>query len=147
MSAPSNAPSLALQAKAEYLRRFMDFVRIGAMKADFPAARLYELDLVVEEIFLNVCHHAYPDGAPGIVVVTYWVLAPGELKVEIADQGTEFNPLAADSPDVTLDIEHRPIGGLGILLTKRLAPSLTYQRRDGWNRLTFRMSTSKSQCE
>ena len=118
----------------------MEFVRKGALEANLPEVRLGQLDLVIEEIFLNVCLHAYPDGSVGRVSVSYWVAAPAELKVQVADQGVEFNPLIAESPDTSDDLEHRPIGGLGILLVKRLASSLTYQREDGWNRLTLGIS-------
>jgi len=144
----SDTRSLALEAKTACLHQVMEFVRKGAAEADLPSARLAELDLLIEEIFMNVCRHAYPQGAPGIVTVTYWVLAPGELKVEVADQGGDFNPLMAESPDVTLDLEHRPIGGLGIFLVKKLAASLTHRRQDGWNRLTFGISAcTKDRCD
>ena len=89
---------------------------------------------------MNVCMHAYPDGMTGIVAVTYALEAPGELSVEVADQGVEFNPLMAESPQLTPDLENRPIGGLGIFLLKTFARSLTYRRHSGWNRLTFDVS-------
>jgi anti-sigma regulatory factor (Ser/Thr protein kinase) len=52
----------------------------------------------------------------------------------------EFNPLAAAPPDVTLNLEDRPIGGLGIFLVKKLAPRIAYRRDRDWNRLTFALS-------
>ena len=125
----------------------MEFVQKGALEASLPDARLGELDLVIEEIFVNVCRHAYPVGGAypdcgqRMVTVTYWVPQPGELKVEVADQGAEFNPLTAEAADVGLNLEQRPIGGLGIFLVKKLARSLTYRREDGWNRLTFGISS------
>jgi anti-sigma regulatory factor (Ser/Thr protein kinase) len=131
---------LALEAKIASLLEVMAFVQKGAREAGLPAVRASELDLLIEEIFVNVCAYAYPDSAPGLVTVTYWVPAPGELKVEVADQGVEFNPLMAEPADVSLDLEHRPIGGLGIFLVRKLAASLTYRREDGWNRLTFGIS-------
>ena len=118
----------------------MEFVRTGALEASLPEARIGELDLLIEEIFMNVCCHAYPDGRQGVVTLTYSVPAPGELSVEVADQGVEFNPLTAPPPDLTLNLESRPIGGLGIFLVKTLAPSITYRRDRGWNRLTFGIS-------
>ena len=119
----------------------MDFVRNGAREANLPAARMDELDLVVEEIYVNICRYASEDHTPPTVAVTYWVPAPGELKVEVADRGIEFDPLKPTPVDVTLDLEHRPIGGLGIFLVKHLAASLSYRREDGWNRLTFGISS------
>jgi len=74
------------------------------------------------------------------VTVTYTVPAPGELRVEVADQGVAFNPLEAEPPDLASSLEARPIGGLGIYLVKSLATSLTYRREQGWNRLTIGIS-------
>lgn len=118
----------------------MEFVQKGALESSLPPVRASELDLVIEELFVNVCRYAYPHSAPGTVTVTYWVPTQGELKVEIADQGIEFNPLTADPVDTSLDLGHRPIGGLGIFLARKLAASLTYRREEGWNRLTFGIS-------
>jgi anti-sigma regulatory factor (Ser/Thr protein kinase) len=113
------------------------FVRKAAIEANLAEHRLGEVDLLIEELIMNVCTHAYPDNKPGDVTVTCSVPASGELIVEVADQGVEFNPLNSERPDLTLSLEARPIGGLGIHLVKTLATSLDYRREHGWNRLTF----------
>jgi serine/threonine-protein kinase RsbW len=133
-----------MAANTASLHAAMDFVRTGALEACLPEARLGELDLVIEEIFMNVSCHAYPDGRQGVVILTYSVPAPGELSVEVADQGAEFNPLTAVPPNLTLNLEDRPIGGLGIFLVKALASSITYRRDRDWNRLTFGISAGSS---
>lgn len=129
--------SLTLAANTASLHAAMEFVRIGAVEASLPEVRVDELDLLVEEIFMNVCRHAYLDSTPGVVTLTYSVPIMGELRVEVADHGAEFNPLTAAPPDLTLNLESWPIGGLGILLVKALAQSVTYRRDRDWNRLTF----------
>ena len=139
---PGAPRSLTMAAKIACLSAVMEFVRKGALEARLPEARIGELDLLIEEAMMNVCRYAYPDGMPGSVTVTYSVPAPGELSVEVADQGVEFNPLATEPPDLNLKLEQRPIGGLGILLVKTLATSLTYRRELGWNRLTFGISAA-----
>jgi serine/threonine-protein kinase RsbW len=141
---PGATRSLTMAANTASLHAVMEFFRSGAAEADLPTARIGELDLPVEEIFMNVCSHAYPDGMQGVVNLTYSVPAPGELTVEVADQGAEFNPLTAAPPDLTLDLEDRPIGGLGIFLVKALSPSARYCRDRDWNRLTFSVSDSRS---
>jgi serine/threonine-protein kinase RsbW len=133
-----------MAANTAFLQSAMEFVRTGALKASLPEARIGELDLLVEEIFMNVCRHAYPDGRQGVVTLTYSVPAPGELSLEFADQGVEFNPLTAPPPDLTLNLESRPIGGLGIFLVKALAPSITYRRDRDWNRLSWCISAGSS---
>jgi anti-sigma regulatory factor (Ser/Thr protein kinase) len=129
-----------MSANTAFLHAAIEFVRTGALEASLPEARIGELDLLIEEIFMNVCRHAYPEGRQGVVTLTYAVPTPGELSVEVADQGVEFNPLTTTLPDLTLDLESRPIGGLGTLLVKTFAPSITYRRDLDWNRLMFGMS-------
>jgi anti-sigma regulatory factor (Ser/Thr protein kinase) len=126
-----------MAARAESLAAVTEFLREGALEASLPQARVRELDLVIEEAVINVCRHAYPEGTPGPLTVSYSVLAPGELHVEVADQGVEFNPLTAQSPDLKANLDQRPVGGLGVFLIKMLAKSLHYRRESGWNRLTF----------
>lgn len=99
-----------------------------------------EVDLLVEEIFMNIARYAYPRGGPGVVSVTYSVSRPEEFAVEFSDQGVEFNPLTVGAPDLTLDLAERPAGRLGVFLLKAFADSLSYRREQGWNRLTFGVS-------
>ena len=134
--------SLTLVGKAESLGPAMDFVRDGAREANLPESRIHELDLLLEEILVNIWRYSYPEGAPGTVIVTYSIPEPGELAVEVGDQGIEFDPLKAGPPDLTLDLDQRPVGGLGIWLVKSFARSLTYRREQGWNRLTFAISAN-----
>jgi len=133
---------LTLLAQAESLGSVTHFVRDGAREAKLPVSRLNELDLLVEEIFMNIARHSYPKGTPGPVSVSYSVTEPGELAVEFSDQGVEFNPLKADPPDLALNLEERAVGGLGVFLLKEFADSLSYRREQGWNRLTV-VITSK----
>ena len=138
---PGAPRSVTMAANTASLHTAMEFIRAGAREAGLPDARIGELDLLIEEIFMNVCSHAYSDESQGMVTLTWSIPAPGELSVEVADQGAEFNPLTAPPPDLTLDLESRPIGGLGIFLVKSLAPSIAYRRDRDWNRLTFAMSS------
>ena len=137
---PRTPQPLTLLAKADALGAVTRFVREGAREANLAEARMDELDLLVEEIFMNIARHSYPEGAPGVVSVMYSVSGPGELAVEFGDQGVEFNPLTISPPDLTLELTARPVGGLGVFLLREFADSLSYRREQGWNRLTFEVS-------
>lgn len=132
--------SLTLPAKTESLGAVTQFVRDGARQANVPQSRMDELDLLVEEIFMNIARHSYPEGAPGAVSVTYSISGPGELAVEFGDQGVEFDPLAVAPPDLSSDLAQRRAGGLGVFLVRKFADSLSYRREQGWNRLTVGIS-------
>jgi serine/threonine-protein kinase RsbW len=132
--------SLTISAAVESLGVVTRFVREGAREASLPEARMDELDLLVEEIFMNIARHAYPEAAPGVVSVAYSVPAPGELVVEFGDRGVAFDPLTVSPPELASNLAQRRVGGLGVFLLKELAESLSYRREQGWNHLTFRVS-------
>ena len=49
-----------------------------------------------------------------------------------------FDPTSVANADTSLAAEDRPIGGLGILLTRGLVDSVNYERIRGRNVLTLR---------
>ena len=57
------------------------------------------------------------------------------LRLELSDDGIAFDPLSLPPPDVSLDIEDRLIGGLGVHLIRTMMDSVSYRREGDWNRL------------
>ena len=57
----------------------------------------------------------------------------GVVRVTLADDGRAFNPLESAEPDTALPLADRPIGGLGILMSRRLVDSVDYRRQGGRN--------------
>jgi anti-sigma regulatory factor (Ser/Thr protein kinase) len=55
------------------------------------------------------------------------------LTVTLIDDGPPFDPFSEAAPDVTLSVEDRVIGGLGIHLVRKLMDEVSYERRDGQN--------------
>ena len=52
------------------------------------------------------------------------------------DDGVPFNPLRVQEPNVTVGLEEREAGGLGLLMVKKMASDLSYANEDGYNVLT-----------
>ena len=55
----------------------------------------------------------------------------------VSDDGVSFNPLAVAPPDMTVPLEQRQPGGLGIHLARSLTDEATYVRQDGRNVITL----------
>lgn len=95
-----------------------------------------QLQLVLEEVVVNVISYAYPGQADkDIFVEIGW--NGGSMEITVIDSGIPFNPLEKEDPDLTLSVEERPIGGLGIFLVKQLMTDVHYIRQDGKNILTM----------
>jgi serine phosphatase RsbU (regulator of sigma subunit)/anti-sigma regulatory factor (Ser/Thr protein kinase) len=98
---------------------------------------VHDLMLALEEILTNIIAHGYTDDREHEITV-HLSAQPGEVRVEVEDDGQPFNPLEAPEPDTAQSLEERAIGGLGIHLVRNLMDGLDYQRREGKNQLLMR---------
>ena len=96
------------------------------------------IELAIEEIFVNIASYAYPSGDGDVTITADASGVPKTLTVVFQDSGTPFDPLAKEDPDITLPIEQRRIGGLGIFLVKNNMDDVTYRYADGKNILTIK---------
>jgi anti-sigma regulatory factor (Ser/Thr protein kinase) len=118
-----------LDSLAEGLRGFC--IPAGLSDEEFGDVRL-----AVEEAVSNTIRHGYADREPHPILVRA-SLEGGALCVEIEDDARAFNPLEAPLPDVTLPVEEKSPGGLGILLLRSVADRVEYRRAEGKNVLRF----------
>jgi serine phosphatase RsbU (regulator of sigma subunit)/anti-sigma regulatory factor (Ser/Thr protein kinase) len=121
------------------VERLSTFIKdfLGQLSMDRKTAS--GLRLALEETVVNVIDYAYPEGVTGSVSV----LADSnrrEVRFTVQDHGTPFDPTTVLEADTTLDAQKRPIGGLGILLTRKLMDSISYEHRDGQNVLILTKS-------
>ncbi len=97
------------------------------------------VNLALEEALVNVILYAYPEGAKGPITLTARAdAARTHIRFELRDGGKAYNPLLNEMPDLTLGIEERPIGGLGIFLIRKMMDELAYDRLGGENVLIMR---------
>jgi serine/threonine-protein kinase RsbW len=88
-----------------------------------------------DELVTNVIRHGCADGRPhGIDVAV--AVRPGELVLQVSDDGIPFSPCDGPAPDPTRPLLERRAGGMGIPLIRRLAAECRYARVDGRNQVT-----------
>jgi len=103
---------------------------------DVPAETVHHVHLCLDEVLTNVVEHGMPPGQQASITVEVRLDA-GEVRVEVIDPGRAFDPFAREDPDITLSLEERPIGGLGIYFVKILMDEMEYRREDGHNHTVF----------
>lgn len=98
---------------------------------------LFKIRLSVEETVENVVRYAYKGGIGWMEAGTS--LSPDGLLLTIVlrDAGVPFNPLERPDPDISLGIDEREIGGLGIFLCKQMMDQVSYRYEEGCNILTM----------
>lgn len=104
----------------------------GALDAFCAAEHLpddatWRLRVALDEIVANIVAHGVAgETAPAIDVS--FRLEAGGIEVVVADDGPAFDPLARPAPDLTLPLESRQPGGLGIVLVTSLMDDVRYER-------------------
>ncbi len=102
-----------------------------------PAAVKFEIDLAIEEIFVNIADYAYTPDIGDVVMKAELADDGMKLTLIFEDGGTPFDPLKRPDPDINLPASEREIGGLGIFLVKETMDEMKYEYRDGKNQLTL----------
>jgi len=100
------------------------FVRENAAGLGQNPDALQALIQAVDESVTNIIVHGYR-GQPGSIEIKLEE-AEGCMVIRLRDQAPTFDPTAAPSPDVTSPLEQRPLGGLGIHLTRHMVDELIY---------------------
>jgi anti-sigma regulatory factor (Ser/Thr protein kinase) len=91
-----------------------------------------QVNLVLEELYTNTVNYGFAGVADGYVEIS--ILNRGShLDIVYQDNGIAYDPLQQDDPELTLNIEDRPIGGLGVFFVKTLTDHVEYLRKDGFN--------------
>lgn len=125
-------------AEPEQLEPVQRFVEEQIERYDCSARVRFQLDVAVEEIFINIAKYAYRPGQAGQAAVRCCVGGdPLQVTIQFQDQGVPFNPLAKEDADITLSARERQIGGLGILMVKKSMDAVRYSYEDGKNILTI----------
>ncbi len=128
---------LELEAKIENLHQVLAFVDEQLEQMDCPMKVQMQVDIAVEEIFVNIAHYAYaPNGGPATIRAEV-KSDPLAIELTFIDHGVPYDPLEKKDPDITLSAAERQIGGLGIFMVKKSMDNMKYEYKDGHNILTI----------
>ena len=129
---------LTLEATLDNIPEVTAFVDGLLEEQDCPMKAQIQIDVAIDEIFSNIARYAYK-GATGKATVRLEIeKQPRAAVITFIDHGVPYNPLKQKDPDITLDADERPIGGLGIFVVKKTMDDMTYEFTGGQNILTLR---------
>jgi len=130
LEAYNEAKEINIEAKLENLDRAMDFINSGLDKNNFSSTVLNEIDIAVEEIFINIANYAYGHEGGNVNIS---VSSEEKTVIKFEDTGKPYNPLEQEDPNLEKSPKEREIGGLGIFLVKKIMDNVEYYRMDGKN--------------
>lgn len=133
----SNCPFAVRQALASTMN--------GLVETGLSEDDSVHVELVLAEALNNVCEHAYPDNASGIVEMRL-IPDPTCLRCEIVDTGRALPPGEFPGralPDVEVDRAALPEGGFGWFLIRTLSTGISYDSADSRNTLSFSIELAR----
>jgi len=101
-----------------------------------PRKTVAEINLALEELIVNIVNHGKLD--PTHVIDITLSKVARELTIRVVDDGPPFDLTHVAAPDVTLPLEQRSCGGLGIHLVRKLCQCCNYVRSADKNILTLK---------
>lgn len=139
LSKPSNESdcrSIVLRNQIEETRRMATFLEQIGEELNLSPEVSFNIHLALEEAVTNVIMYAYPQDEEHTFTLTMRQI-DNRLIFKVIDSGKEFDPTLHPEANVTLSLEERPIGGLGIFLIRNIMQAVEYRREDGKNILTM----------
>jgi anti-sigma regulatory factor (Ser/Thr protein kinase) len=121
-------------------RKAFDATRQAVLEFLTPYApseqALFNIELILEESLMNVIWHAFSDQAEHRIDLLVRV-DPQEIVLRFEDDGMAFDPLQASEPVLPTSLDDAVPGGLGLMLVRKFAKSVAYERSGDRNRLTI----------
>lgn len=129
---------IKIDAVIDNLDKVLAFVDHELDKTDCTSKVMMQIDIAVEEIFVNIASYAYDSKVGEAEIETDYDEDSNIIYITFKDNGKPYNPLMKEDPDITLSAEKRSIGGLGIYMVKMSMDEVMYKYENDMNVLTIK---------
>lgn len=129
---------IVVEATIESIPKVTAFVDEQLEQLECPMKTQMQVDVAIDEIFSNIAYYAYNPKIGSATVRVEVTEDPFAVVITFIDNGIPYDPLAKADPDITLSIEERAIGGLGIYMVKKTMDDVSYEYKDGQNILRIK---------
>jgi len=120
---------MRVEANVKNLTKIRNFVGQSTSGLGITQDTVDDIVLAVDEAATNIILHGYKEG-PGMIEI--------ELRREsdslflcLQDQAPSFDPTQVPSPDLTLPLEKRPLGNMGVHLIRHMVDEIIYEIPSG----------------
>ncbi|MBQ0025878.1 MAG: SpoIIE family protein phosphatase [Lachnospiraceae bacterium] len=128
------APSIHIdEAQIADITRVTAFVEEQLEAADAPMKAIMQVNVAIDEIFSNIVNYGYKQGPGPIDLQIVIKEDPKRMSLKFEDEGIPYNPLVKEDPDVTLSVDERGVGGLGIYMVKNMMDNMSYRYENDKN--------------
>lgn len=117
-------------ARMDDLSELLAYVDAECARAGVVGADAFAVRLSAEEAFTNIIRHGYAADQPGPVSCTLSIDSD-VATLTFRDRAPPFDPRNEPPPDLTVELEERADGGLGLHLIRQLMDEVRHSRDDG----------------
>ncbi len=117
------------------LYEMLQFISDQAAASGFPPAQLSQIELALEEALVNIISYGYPHRR-GVIEIDCAMQTGSGFKVILRDSGIPYNPLSVKLIEPAVE-DGAPLGGLGIMLIRKIMDEAAYRHEDNCNVLTL----------
>ncbi len=128
---------ITMAAKVENIEDMTDELNAWFEENGISMKITLQLDVVLDEVLTNISSYAYGDSPGDMTVRAEMINGGSTVRLEFTDNGIYFDPLKKEDPDITLSVEERKIGGLGIFIVKKTMDNVSYERKGDTNILVI----------
>ena len=125
-------------AKKENTLTILSFINDFADEHQFPEDFKNKMVIVGDELISNIINHGYENKGGDIFIRLLFDEDNKEFSFTIIDKAKEFNQLSVNNQGLSGDIKEQPIGGLGIMIVKKIMDECAYDRINGKNILVLK---------
>ncbi len=115
----------------------VEFVEEKLARYDCPPKALYQIQVAIEEILVNIVSYAQLAHDDRIEIRCEVLDGPLRVVLQFLDAGVPFDPLDREDPDTSPDALMESEGGLGIFMVKQMMDEVSYSYEGGKNTLTI----------
>ena len=127
---------LSIENNIENLDKVAGFIEKFGDENGLSGKTVFELNLILDELVTNIVSYAYKDEESHTIDITIRK-RDNEIKIQVTDDGNEFNPLKKEEVNLDTPLEEKGIGGLGIHIVKQKTDEIFYERKDNKNILNL----------
>ena len=92
---------LEIEALTDNLPKVLEFIDTKLEELECSMKAQMQIDIAVEEIFVNIANYAYTSGVGKVKVTMHHLNDPTGVEIILEDQGIPYNPLEKPDPEMT----------------------------------------------
>ena len=125
-------------ARIENVKNMLALIENFGEEHHFPMSFVNQLVVVGDELFSNIVNHGYNNKGGDIFVRLLFNDDTNEFALTVIDRATPFNQLEVNDEAYDENTDKNKIGGLGILIVKKIMTEYAYDYINGKNILVLK---------